>query len=104
RGDGIRRLSVTGVQTCALPIQKLLAVMGGHPVGDRIVTTIFGSGTAAFFVLIVFILVLLDLAAQLRTPQHGTDAGRDRLDGDLRSEERRVGERGESYGVEVSRL
>src|SRR5256886_4516282 len=43
--DGIRDLTVTGVQTCALPI--LMAAAAGHPATRWCVTVLNPDGTAA---------------------------------------------------------
>src|SRR5688572_31269604 len=75
--DGIRDLTVTGVQTCALPISRKLHM--------RVPSAILG----AFFVLYVHAIVRH--TPGVRRTRLAQLAGRTRPDSVERSEERRVG-------------
>src|SRR5205085_9206445 len=96
--DGIRDLTVTGVQTCALPISVLAAV--GRALGEQLAVVLLDGDVAVD--------ALLELAAGARDAHdlgldgHGHGGG----DGDglaadaahrVRSEERRVGKGGMSW-------
>src|SRR5262249_59517210 len=82
--DGIRDWSVTGVQTCALPILPVFLDLHTGPV------LLVGAGELAHAKLRVLV------AAGARIRWHATSAGHD-VHG-LRSEERRVGKEGRARG------
>src|SRR5689334_24832406 len=71
--DGIRDGTVTGVQTCALPI------CASELVGTKTALAVVPAGTGNL------------LAANLKLPAHPADAVTAALSGVRRSEERRVG-------------
>src|SRR5256886_12215090 len=75
--DGIRDLTVTGVQTCALPICYASIAIGRG--GVRYSLTLWPSALPPA------------VAEELRWARAGRAPSRDRLLGFLRSEERRVG-------------
>src|SRR5262249_58147302 len=86
--DGIRDWSVTGVQTCALPIYQFLPGFYQHPrAGSLIPNSASTRGTG--------------LQARQCGAQRSRDRqrpARDAVDEDMRSEERRVGEEGRIRG------
>src|SRR5262249_59469825 len=82
--DGIRDWSVTGVQTCALPISSGLLASDVDPTQARLIQCIFTPGFST---------------ATKVTPISGRGVGMDVVRSDiaaLRSEERRVGKEGRS--------
>src|SRR5688572_32732675 len=84
--DGIRDLTVTGVQTCALPILPLLIL------SEKALALLGGA------VVVADVRVVVDVAAGGDEPRQEQEQGRRRRapealpgDGEPRSEERRVG-------------
>src|SRR5207237_4180133 len=80
--DGIRDSSVTGVQTCALPISHLEPELAAGALASRLLRTSLGAAVCAPLAVDEPVIALLWLS-----PKRGDEAWTD----EDRSEERRVG-------------
>src|SRR2546430_10158144 len=86
--DGIRDLTVTGVQTCALPIFTLTAPASGATVSGTVALTATASASSTYGLTVTSVAFLID----------GTAVGTVTSSPYTRSEERRVGKECRSLG------
>src|SRR5690606_40596366 len=90
--DGIRDFHVTGVQTCALPIYKLpakarKAILNGHETQVHVRYKNRYGRTRSYYTAFEGVIPYI----QRRHAEAESDVTREKLEGYMRSEERRVG-------------
>src|SRR5256886_7817806 len=80
--DGIRDLTVTGVQTCALPISRILKPVSDGVYGANMLYAEFAAGESA---------PVVELTSRFQTQDRALDWSKKTAADEDRSEERRVG-------------